>query len=191
MAMFEQQLGCLMLQLPASFGPNRTLELEQFLLTLPKDFHYALEVRHMAWFDKADNETWLNRTLKKYNINRVIMDTRGLFSCHTPSDTLVMEVQSKKPKVPAHVVATDLRPIVRFVGHPKLENNVPFLIPWVHKVAQWLELDMQPYFFFHMPDNALAPWLAELFFEQFNLLYPNKLPKLKIPPMQPPQLSIF
>ncbi|WJG08117.1 DUF72 domain-containing protein [Aliiglaciecola sp. LCG003] len=191
-ALLEDQLGCVMLQLPSSFGPNRFDELKQFLLSLPKDMHIAVEVRDLAWFDKADNELRLNQLLTQLSINRVIMDTRGLFACHNPSDTLTLEVQSKKPKIPTHVVATGSRPIVRFVGHPNLHRNAEFLAPWVDKIVEWQNDNISPYIFFHMPDNAQAPWLAEQFFNQLSQSYPNiNSPKFDLPKCINQQMSIF
>ncbi|GAA0853460.1 DUF72 domain-containing protein [Aliiglaciecola litoralis] len=190
--MFEEQLGCLMLQLPPGFSARRAKELEHFVGQLPKEFHYAIEMRHLDWFDKGQNERWLNRLLESHGVNRVILDTRGLFACKTPQDTLVMEVQTKKPKLPTHAVATSNRPIVRFVGHPTLAKNREFLAPWVDKIAQWLAQDLQPYVFFHMPDNAQAPWLAALFFEELKIAHPELLTSgLDIPVIGNQQLSIF
>jgi uncharacterized protein YecE (DUF72 family) len=191
-ALLEDQLGCLMLQLPASFSPERAPELEQFIRQLPSQFHYALELRHLAWFDKNRNERWLNLLLQKHSIDRVILDTRGLFSCQTPTDTLVMEVQAKKPRLPTHVVTTSDRPIIRFVGHPTLEKNREFLAPWIDKFVQWSSANIQPFIFFHMPDNAQAPWLADLFFDEFKQAYPELISgNLNVPELRNQQLSIF
>ncbi|GAB5382177.1 MAG: DUF72 domain-containing protein [Aliiglaciecola sp.] len=188
----HRQIGCLMLQLPGQFGPSRIEELETFLRKLPQNFDYAVEVRHLDWFDKASNEVRLNQLLTELNINRVIMDTRGLFACQTPTDTLVLDVQTKKPKVPTHVINTSNKPVVRFVGHPTLDKNGPFLQPWVDKVAQWLQEGLHPYFFFHMPDNAQAPWLASQFFDLFAQSYPTmSLSNKTIPQQASEQLSIF
>ena len=79
MALLEDKLGCLMLQLPASFSPSQLGSLAHFIKLLPKDFRYAIEVRHLGFFDKSDNEKALNQLLIENNINRVIMDTRALF----------------------------------------------------------------------------------------------------------------
>lgn len=190
--LIQNQIGCIMLQLPGHFGPSRADELETFLFNLPKVFDYAVEVRHLGWFDKAEYEIRLNQMLADHHVNRVIMDTRGLFACQTPTDTLVLEVQSKKPKVPTHVINTSDKPIVRFVGHPTLEKNTPFLQPWVDKTAQWLQEGLQPYFFFHMADNAQAPWLASQFFELFAQSYPDiHLSSKPLPQPATEQLSIF
>lgn len=191
-AALEDKLGCLMLQLPASFGPTRLGELKQFFERLPSEFSYAVEVRHMGFFDKSQNEQNFNQLLNTFSINRVIMDTRALFACKHSRDDIVLDVQRKKPKVPTHVVATSQKPIIRFVGHPEMEENIPYLLPWIDKHKLWLEQGLQPFMFFHMPDNAHAPGLAQLFFEQFAMRYPQVvLPEFSLPRNDVSQLNMF
>lgn len=191
-ALMEEKLGVLMLQLPASFGPTRLDELSQFFRALPADFNYAVEVRNQAFFAKGEDERQFNRLLHQHNVNRVIMDTRGLFSCDNSNDPLLLDVQTKKPKVPTNVLATASHPIVRFVGHPVIEDNDRFLTPWIHKVQQWRTSGIQPYLFFHMPDNAYAPWLVQRFFEQYRRHYPEaELPNFTLPDQQRSQLNLL
>ncbi len=187
----NQHIACLMLQLPARFGPERLSELEDFLSSLPRHFTYGVEVRHMAFYDKSENEQTLNRLLNRYGINRVVLDTRGLFSDAHPDDALVQEVQSKKPRVPCNVVATHEMPIVRFVGHPLLSENRRFFKPWITKIHQWLALEKQVVFFFHMPDNALAPWLAQQCMQDLQASYPDlRVPEFSLP-ARDQQLGFF
>lgn len=191
-SLFEDKLGCLMLQLPASFGPSRLEELREFLKGLPAEFTYAVEVRHLGFFDKSENERRFNQLLSEFGINRVIMDTRGLFSCKESQDPLVQDVQRKKPKVPTNVIATAEQPIVRFVGHPQLEKNADFLLPWVHKIKLWLDEGKTPYLFFHMPDNSMAPWLAEFFFGLYRQHFPDSpFPELQLPNHSSTQMNMF
>lgn len=178
----RKQIGCLMLQLPASFGPDSLSLLDQFLAELPDQFTYAVEVRHLGFFDKGTNEKAFNRVLIKHKANRVMMDTRGLFSVPSNGDALLEDVQSKKPRVPTNVVATGTSPVIRYVGHPEIAENTSFLLPWVHKLVAWLEDGMTPYLFFHMPDNAKAPWLAEFFFDLCRSHYPDLAwPDVRLP----------
>lgn len=162
---FRQHIGCILLQLPKSFGPARLPELQRLFDGLPEQLTYAVEVRHPGFFDKQDGEIAFNRLLKDYAVNRIIMDTRGLFSETSPTDPIVIDVQGKKPRVPTHVIETASQPVVRFVGHSALDKNDAFLSPWVNKVATWLQDGLHPYLFFHMPDNGFAPWLAARFLQ--------------------------
>jgi uncharacterized protein YecE (DUF72 family) len=52
---------------------------------------------------------------------------------------------------------------VRFIGHPELEANDPFLLPWIEKIAVWIEEGRTPYIFLHTADNLLAAKLAQRF----------------------------
>ncbi|BCQ59685.1 hypothetical protein PBOI14_14350 [Pseudomonas sp. Boi14] len=52
---------------------------------------------------------------------------------------------------------------MRFIGHPELEANDPFLEPWIDKVAGWIEEGRTPYVFLHTSDNRLAAELARRF----------------------------
>ena len=186
-----ERIGCLMLQLPGGFWPDKLARLESLFKQLPQDFDYAVEVRHLGFFDKGEQEKRFNQLLARYDVNRVIMDTRGLFA-EPPQTALVEEVQSKKPRVPTNVVATGGNPIVRFVGHPDLARNREFYRPWLNKLAQWCDAGLTPYFFFHMPDNAMAPWLAEQFFEDVNQAHPHiATPRLTLPPFDSGQGDMF
>jgi len=51
-APLEERIGPIQLQLSADFGHNRWPQLQQFLLQLPSDFRYAVEVRNLAYFDE-------------------------------------------------------------------------------------------------------------------------------------------
>ncbi|AGH46172.1 DUF72 domain-containing protein [Paraglaciecola psychrophila] len=192
MALLGHKLGCLMLQLPASFGPQQLDTLAHFIRLLPSDFRYAVEVRHLGFFDKSNNEKALNQLLIENNINRVIMDTRALFACTANGDKIIVDAQRKKPKVPTHVIATSDTPLVRFVGHPIIQANKPFYTPWIHKTKQWLDEGKSPYLFFHMANTFDAPWLAEAFFSDFKKLYPDTpIPSIPLPKMHINQLDIF
>ncbi len=163
----KDKLGVMMLQLPASFGPDKLGVLEQFLAALPTELNVAVEVRHLAFFAKGDEEKALNQVLIRHNANRIIMDTRALFTgpCN---NAMLEEVRDKKPRVPVNVIATGSTPVVRFVGNDVDDDNLRCLTPWVKKVHQWLNDGKDVYFFCHRPDNKDAPWLAQQFIDLYN-----------------------
>ncbi|MEN0108342.1 MAG: DUF72 domain-containing protein [Pseudomonas sp.] len=162
------------LQLPASFGPSRLLELAAFLAELQMPL--AVEVRHPAFFAKGDEERALNRLLREREVERLCLDSRALFSC-TSSDPAVAHAQAKKPRLPVRPAAFTALPQVRFIGHPELPANDPFMQPWLSKVAGWIEEGRTPYVFLHTPDNHLATQLARRFHQQLMALLPG-LPAL-------------
>ncbi|QTT90699.1 DUF72 domain-containing protein [Pseudomonas chlororaphis] len=155
-----ERVSPLWLQLPASFTPQRLAELAGFIDGLERPL--AVEVRHRDFFAKGDAERMLNRLLLDRGVERICLDPRALFSC-TSSEPSVLHAQSKKPKVPPRPAAFTQFPQVRFIGHPELEANDPFLVPWIDKVASWIEEGRTPYIFLHTADNRLAAELARRF----------------------------
>ncbi|MBV6287220.1 DUF72 domain-containing protein [Pseudomonas aegrilactucae] len=148
------------LQLPASFGPARLGELMAFIDEVGVPL--AVEVRSPAFFAKGDDERLLNRLLRERGVERICLDPRALFSC-TSREPGVLHAQSKKPRVPPRPTAFSQSPQVRFIGHPELAANEPFLLPWLDKVAGWIEEGRSPYVFLHTADNRLAAALAQRF----------------------------
>ncbi|TDF78296.1 DUF72 domain-containing protein [Pseudomonas sp. H9] len=148
------------LQLPSAFGPARMGELIAFLNEV--DAPIAVEVRNRAFFAKGDEERLLNRLLQGRGVERICLDPRALFSCAS-DDPGVVHAQAKKPRVPPRPTAFSQHPQVRFIGHPELEANEPFLLPWLDKVAAWIEEGRSPYVFLHTADNRLAAALAQRF----------------------------
>ncbi|WDH54484.1 DUF72 domain-containing protein [Pseudomonas chlororaphis] len=155
-----ERVSPLWLQLPASFTPQRLAELAGFIDALERPL--AVEVRHRDFFAKGDAERMLNRLLLDRGVERICLDPRALFNC-TSSEPSVLHAQSKKPKVPPRPAAFTQFPQVRFIGHPELEANDPFLVPWIDKVAVWIEEGRTPYIFLHTADNRLAAELARRF----------------------------
>ncbi|MGL5813628.1 MAG: DUF72 domain-containing protein [Aeromonas sp.] len=155
----HDKLGLLKLQLPARFGPAGLPRLAEFFRRLPRAFTYALEVRHPDFFAKGEAERALNRLLMEQGINRIMLDSRPLFSVPA-SSTAMIDAQGKKPRLPVHLLATAQAPVVRLIGLPRPEDNHPFLPPWLPRWQQWLVEGKDLYLFIHTADNAEAPRLA-------------------------------
>jgi len=165
------------LQLPASFGPVRLTELAAFIEHWG-DVPLAIEVRHPEFFAKGDAERGLNRLLHARGIERICLDSRALFSCDSQAPA-VLHAQAKKPRLPTRPTAFSQSPQLRFIGHPELLANDPFMLPWLDKVAGWIEQGLRPYVFAHTSDNRLAPELARRFHEQLMQRLPG-LPELPV-----------
>ena len=159
LAPLHEKLGLLKLQLPARFGPAGLPRLAAFFEGLPPDFTYALEVRHPDFFAKGEAERALNRLLMDKGINRIMLDSRPLFSVPATTPALV-DAQGKKPRLPVHLLATANSPVVRLIGLPNPEDNHPFLPSWLPRWQQWLAEGKDLYLFIHTADNARAPELA-------------------------------
>ena len=76
---FKEHLGPVFIQVSDSFSPKRKEELFNYLLSLPKDIDFFLEVRHPDWFTKYNEE--LFSFLQQNNIGAVITDTAGRRDC--------------------------------------------------------------------------------------------------------------
>lgn len=159
LAPFEKKLGPTMLQLPRSCDESY---LER-VLSLCDAWHLSsslsVEVRHLAYFDKTNVEANLLRELSHRGVDRVVMDSRPVFSTPANCESLV-DAQQKKPRVPCHPVATARQPVVRYIGHPDLPLNEQWLQQWAKKLSQWLEEGREPTVFVHSSDNIAAPTLA-------------------------------
>ncbi len=160
-----ERLGPFFLQLPAQFGPWDLPVLQEYLVGLPGDFQYAVEVRHKDFFAAGGEAQALDRLLQEYGVDRVILDSRALFSA-VADDADTREAQRRKPRLPVpEVVITQERPLVRFIGHPDEQANRAFLEPWVKQVIDWIIAGKTPYIFIHTPNNRQAPAVARLFHE--------------------------
>ncbi|MCL7462880.1 DUF72 domain-containing protein [Pseudomonas sp. NW5] len=168
----------LWLQLPARFSPARLGELAAFIDALAAPA-LAVEVRHLAFFARGEEERALNRLLHARGVERICLDSRALFRA-TDRSPAVLHAQARKPRLPLRPAAFSATPQVRFIGHPQQEANAPFLAPWVEKTAQWIEVGLQPHIFLHTPDNQRAPQLAQYFHELLMARLPG-LPALPEP----------
>ena len=173
-----QRVSPYWLQLPASFGPARLGELVHFLDEIGAPV--AVEVHNQAFFARGDQERLLNRLLHERSVERICLDPRALFSC-TSGEASVLHAQAKKPNVPPRPAAFSQHPQVRFIGHPELEANDRFLVPWLDKVAHWIEEGRSPYVFLHTADNLQAAALAQRFHRQLMERLPGLAPLPELP----------
>ena len=159
MSPLHELIGQWSIQLPASFGPEQLDSLMYFCTLFPDDFNLGIEVRHPEFFSKGDAEKRLNQWLIEHGYNRTIMDSRPIFAAEPESESII-DAQQKKPKVPVHAISTAQKPMIRFIGQPGINRNIPFFNPWVSKLADWIDQGKQPYFMVHTSDNLVAPDLA-------------------------------
>ena len=183
------KLGPTMLQFPATCD-ERLLERIMLLCdlwVLPSPL--AVETRHLAYFDKTGYESLFLKGLADKGVNRVIMDSRPVFSTEAYCDSLV-DAQMKKPRVPCHPVATGAHPVVRFIGHPDVSLNDKWLDQWATKLSQWLSLGLTPSVFVHSSDNIAAPMLAAQLDQKVQMLCHGYQAVLSLPSAQE-QVSLW
>lgn len=152
-------LGPTMLQFPATVESRHLPIIAQLCQRWGLDAPLSVEVRSLDFFDKSDHEGRLLRMLSETGCDKVVMDSRPVFSTEAYCESLI-DAQRKKPRVPCHAVATAVHPVVRFIGHPELERNHVWLDQWAKKLSQWLQEGRVPTVFVHSSDNIAAPTLA-------------------------------
>ncbi|WP_235015301.1 DUF72 domain-containing protein [Oceanicoccus sp. KOV_DT_Chl] len=157
-----ENLGSFMIQLPDSFAPRQLPDLQGFLKELPADFQFSVEVRHLDFFNRGDEEKQLNQLLRQHNVDRVCFDSRALFS-RSAQTAEEKEAHRKKPRLPVHAITTAKKPIIRFIGGSDFHHNEQYLLPWVKKIAEWQQQGIKPTVFIHTPDNIGAPEQAAIF----------------------------
>jgi len=189
------KLGPFFLQLHQSFDARRIGVLREFLDTLPREFAYAVEVRHADFYDGAAKEKALDEVLGERGVDRVIFDTRGLFASKA-TDEATLDAKRRKPKSPVRLTVTGKRPFVRFVGDPDVTKNDAALETWAGVVARWIAEGREPYFFTHHPDDVHAPELGRRFQRMLHARTPEKVPEPAVwpcekEPRRPNQLSLF
>lgn len=176
----SDQLGPTMLQFPKWVDERYLLTIQRLCETWELDSPLSVEVRHLNFFDRYGFEVELLRLLAQKNCNRVVMDSRPVFSTDAYCESLV-DAQRKKPRVPCHPVASAMNPVVRFIGHPDLERNHKWLDQWANKLALWWQEGRSAVVFVHSSDNVAAPTLASWLDLKLDKLLPDYSPQLMLP----------
>lgn len=190
------RLGPSFLQLPPTFSVDCTEQLERFLDRLPTDLPWAVEVRHMDWFDQAANEQTLNEMLRVRAIDKVLFDSRPLYQA-PPDDEIEAVSQTRKPKTPVRQTVTAGRPMLRLVGRNRIEKVESYVQQWLPIVVSWVRQGFEPYLFTHAPDDQFAPKFARLFWQRFcevadeTLSTKYRMDAIPEPPTPPKQLEFF
>lgn len=156
------RLGTFMIQLPPSFGPASLDDLDLFLAGLPREYRFAVELRHPAFYDDGTAHVEVDEVLVRHGAERVVMDTRPLRSAPS-TDPAYAEACRKKPDVAVVPVALGPRPLVRYVAHPDPEVDGPWLERWAEIAAEWVREGREPYIFLHCPNDFHAPATARRF----------------------------
>ncbi|MDQ2884927.1 MAG: DUF72 domain-containing protein [Chloroflexota bacterium] len=156
------RLGPIFLQLPPALGPAQLGQLQAFLNFWPREVRLAVEVRHPAFFTQAHTES-LNELLGRYNVARVLMDTRPI-RIGSEHEQQVLQARERKPNLPLQIALTSDMAFVRYIGNPSMEANERFLAEWARQIGQWLAQGITVYAFCHCPFEEHSPGIcAELY----------------------------
>ena len=165
MGQLGTRLGPMFLQLPPRYSPKLLGDLQAFLAVWPREVRLAVEVRHLDWFDSPHDES-LNQLLSEHNMARVTIDTRPIRDLAGDKILVgsvyqsLLEARERKPDVPVVPKRTSDFIFVRYIGHPKIEVNNPYLKEWGDYFISQLREGADVYMFCHSPNNLAAPWLA-------------------------------
>lgn len=171
-------LGPMFLQLPPHFSPDLLPQLQAFLDFWPKDVRLAVEVRHPRFFVEP-HASELHTLLNKYQMTQVMMDSRPI-RIGTSEEKQVLQARERKPDLPLQLVITTDFTFVRFIGHPRMEVNTPFLNEWSKHLGQWLQQGITPYVFCHCPFTVHAPAICYALYQRISVVTP--LPPLSWQP---------
>jgi uncharacterized protein YecE (DUF72 family) len=185
------RLGPIFLQLPPSFEPEQLPQIQAFLDFWPTDIRLAVEVRHPDFFEPP-HATKLNTLLSHYNVARVMMDTRPIRVGST-KEQQILQARERKPNLPLHITTTTDFAFVRYIGHPRMEENDPFLDTWAQQCGEWLKQRITLYVFCHCPFEEHSPHICAELYRRVTTLFP--LPPLPWKPhgrdTEPEQYRLF
>ncbi|MUG94849.1 DUF72 domain-containing protein [Scytonema sp. UIC 10036] len=189
MSLLGKRLGPIFAQLPPSYSPKLIDDLASFVEAWQQTgTRLALEVRHQDWFAEP-HTSHLTALLEKLNVGKVLLDTRPIYS---EDDDPQIESERRKPKLPVQFSVTAPFSLIRFISHPTLSVNQPFMEEWVTQIKQWLSLGTQIYFFVHCPVEEKSPSTARYF---QKLLEQNRVEVPSLPwntlDSTPNQLSLW
>jgi uncharacterized protein YecE (DUF72 family) len=165
MSQLGDRLGPCFLQLPPSYPPSMIDDLREFLAGWPPEAQLAVEVRHPGWYD-GEHHTALQALLASHRMARVIIDTRPIRSLE--GDKILqgsvykrlVQARKQKPDLPIVIEPTAPFIFLRYIGHPDVEQNIPFLDEWAGYLTGWLREGLDAYVFCHCPDERLDPVLC-------------------------------
>lgn len=171
MSQLGTRLGPMFLQLPPRYSPKLLGDLQAFLAQWPPEVRLAVEVRHLDWFDEPHDDA-LNQLLTEHNMARVTIDTRPIRDLN--GDEILagsvyqslVEARERKPDVPVVPKRTSNFIFVRYIGHPEIEVNEPYLKEWGDYLISQLQDGAEVYMFCHSPNNFAAPYLCRKIYSQ-------------------------
>lgn len=189
MAGLGSRYGLTHLQLPPSYGPSLFDDLEAFVRRWPRrEFPLAVELRHIRWY-RPPHLHRLELLLEELDIAWVVLDTRPIYE--GPGEPQ-RGSDRRKPKLPMLPQLTAPRTMIRFIGHPDLDENQVYLEGWARRIDSWLRDGIEVYFFAHCPREEHSPQIArrlQKLLEGLDAPVPP-LPWDELPPM-PSQTRLF
>lgn len=156
------RVGPIQAQLPPSLGPESLQPLLAFLRRLPPDWPWAVELRHVGFFDGSAAHRAVDELCLERDIGRVVLDTRALRAADAASPA-ALEERRTKPRLPILTDAVGPRPLIRVIGEDRSEGTLEGALAWTDHVVDWLAEGREPFLFVHQPENLESPAIARAF----------------------------
>ncbi len=145
---FDNNLGPIFMQLPPYFSPKNIDQLKKFLEFIPKEFIFAIELRHPEWFKNNFSEEIFSY-FKEKKVIPIITDTAGR------RDVL-------------HSTITSDITFIRFVGNNLHPSDLVRIDQWIEKIIKWFKKGIQDVFFMlHQPEKGNSIDLASYMLKAF------------------------
>ncbi len=179
-----QYCGPFLLQFPSTTGPDDLQKMESIVCRLPEQLRCTIEVRNDEFFTQPE---LLNELIGKYQLGRVVMDTRAIFQGDRTHPEVLAALHAK-PDLPVlgHVYNGLL--LVRLLLHPDLVSNDAYIEQWANRFAHALSLGYQCYMMIHCPNNQHCPDLSVQFHNRLRSIMKDDafppLPGWPIPQQQ-------
>ncbi len=167
LAPLADRSGPLMIQLPASFGPDRLTDLDRFLGSMDPRWAAAVELRHRRFFEEPNLREQVEQMLRRHGRERIVIDTRAL-RAGDPHHPGVLAARHQKPDLPVFVEPLTDTPVYRWVGHPDAATNEPWLVELAGWVVERIREGRRPFVMIHCPDTSLTPWMARRLHERVS-----------------------
>ena len=152
-------LGPLLVQFPATVGPEQLPLIDRILSAIDGRVDAAVEVRHPSLFEQPEP---VRSLLEHHGACRVSLDARPLHLGDTTHPDVVKALH-KKPDLPVLPDTVGQRAFIRLVLHPDFDSNTRYLDEWVARTAAWLRDGVDVWMMIHCPNNLHCPPLARQF----------------------------
>ena len=154
-------LGPLLVQLPATFGPRELDAFTSVFDAIAECYAFVIEVRHPVFFSEPER---LTEVLERYAAGRVILDSRPLFEGDRQHPEVVAALH-EKPELAVLPQTWNGVTLIRLILHPDIVSNRRYIDEWAVRVAGYLDAGVTTYMMIHCPNNLHCPPLARDFQE--------------------------
>lgn len=175
LAPLGERVGPVQIQLPPSFGPESLPALAAFVVGLPTERTWVVELRHPAYFDGGPTHRAVDELFGEVGIGRVVLDTRPLY-LSPPGSTASSEERRTKPRLPIAADMVGAAPVVRVIGADDPEVTFGGLTAWLPQITTWLHEGRAPYLFVHQPENLDSPSIARRIHAAASAVIPGLAP---------------